>query len=80
MPVVDGLEATLKLRTAGYKRPIIALTAHAMKEERDRCFRVGCDEHLTKPVNRQLLVKTIRRLARGRIDGKSDEATLNLWR
>jgi CheY-like chemotaxis protein len=59
MPVVDGYNATQRLRRTGFDRPIIALTAHALKEERDRSLREGCNDHLTKPVNRRLLISTI---------------------
>jgi CheY-like chemotaxis protein len=59
MPVMDGYEATRTLRHEGFKAPIIALTAHAFEEERHRCIQAGCNEHLTKPVNRDLLVSTI---------------------
>ncbi|OFZ31304.1 MAG: hypothetical protein A2622_01570 [Bdellovibrionales bacterium RIFCSPHIGHO2_01_FULL_40_29] len=59
MPVCDGYEATKRLRSTGYKKPIVALTAHALRQERERSFAEGCNEHLTKPINRQLLVSTI---------------------
>lgn len=59
MPEMDGYEATQRLRQQGYTRPIIALTAHAMKEERQRSLRSGFDEHITKPVDRDLLVRTL---------------------
>ncbi|HEX4922911.1 MAG TPA: response regulator [Bdellovibrionales bacterium] len=61
MPELDGYEATAHLRWKKYAGPILALTAHALAEERDRCFRVGCNEHLTKPVDRHVLVDTISR-------------------
>jgi PAS domain S-box-containing protein len=59
MPFVDGYEATTQLRAAGYKTPIIALTAHALNEERDKCLRTGCNSHLTKPINRQQLIDSL---------------------
>lgn len=59
MPLMDGYEATSKLRNTGYKKPIIALTAHAFKEERDKCLRAGCNDHLTKPINRKILVENL---------------------
>jgi CheY-like chemotaxis protein len=62
MPEMDGYEATRALRKAGFKIPIIALTAHAMTEERDRSIAAGCDAHLTKPLNRSLLIETMVRL------------------
>lgn len=59
MPKMDGLEATKQLRSRGFKKPIIALTAHALMEEVDRSLAAGCDIHLTKPINRKLLLETI---------------------
>lgn len=59
MPILDGYEATRKLRAQGYLRPILALTAHALKEERERCLRSGCSDHLTKPVNRLELIEKV---------------------
>jgi PAS domain S-box-containing protein len=61
MPVMDGLEATKRLRAAGYTRPIIALTAHAMKEEVEKSFAAGCDGHLSKPVDIKELLATMQR-------------------
>jgi CheY-like chemotaxis protein len=61
MPICDGLEATRRLRKAGYSRPVIALTAHAMEEERKKSFIAGCTDHLTKPINRAVLIQTISR-------------------
>lgn len=59
MPICDGYEATRTLREKGYKKPIIALTAHALKEQREQSLKEGCNEHLVKPINRPLLISTV---------------------
>lgn len=61
MPVLDGHEATRKLRGLRFDRPIVALTAHAMKEERLRCFESGFTDYLTKPVQPKLLIEVLSR-------------------
>lgn len=61
MPRMDGHQAMRKLRSVGFSRPIIALTAHAMKEERDRCFESGCTDYLTKPISKTHLINVLSR-------------------
>ncbi|MFY9342075.1 MAG: ATP-binding protein [Planctomycetota bacterium] len=62
MPVLDGYAATTRLREAGFAQPIVALTAHAMAGDRERCLRAGCTEFATKPVNKQQLLGVLEAL------------------
>jgi PAS domain S-box-containing protein len=64
MPVMDGLSATRKLREKNYKKPVIALTAHAMQDDRKKCLEVGCTDYLTKPVIAEQLLEMICRHVR----------------
>jgi signal transduction histidine kinase len=59
MPGIDGYEAAHLLREKKYKRPIIALTAHAMKEELERCLNSGFSRYLSKPITLPGLVEGI---------------------
>lgn len=61
MPVMDGYTATGTLRESGWTRPIVALTAHALKEEVDRCLSAGCDAFLRKPIEKPAFFAEIRR-------------------
>jgi PAS domain S-box-containing protein len=63
MPKVDGLEATRTLRKLGYLGPIVALTAHAMRDDIERCRQAGCDRHLAKPFQRSELIEVVRQIA-----------------
>jgi len=71
LPVIDGWEATRRLKdapaTAGI--PVVALTAHALTDDREKATRAGCDAYETKPVELPRLLETIERLlqARGRL-------------
>lgn len=59
MPILDGFQATKQLREKGYQRPIIALTANALREDEEKCKAVGFTEFITKPVNIDKLIETL---------------------
>ena len=69
MPLLDGLDATRRIRRLEINRntrtPIIAMTAHAMKGDRQRCLDAGMDGYVSKPVRKPELLRTLHRLCMG---------------
>jgi len=63
MPEMDGHEATRAIRSAGYTLPIIAMTANAMKGDREKCIASGMDDYISKPVNPKILLEKISKWA-----------------
>ena len=61
MPEMDGIEAVSKLREKDLKTPIVALTAHTMKGDRERCLDAGFDDYLGKPIDREQLKQCLHR-------------------
>jgi CheY-like chemotaxis protein len=65
MPAMDGYDASALLRRLGHREPIIAVTAHAMEGDRQRCFDVGCSDYVAKPVDRVSLLHCVQGHLRG---------------
>lgn len=61
MPVLDGLQATAQIRQSQTTLPIIAMTAHAMPRDRQRCLDAGMNDFLTKPINPEELYRVLAR-------------------
>lgn len=66
MPELDGLEAARRIRVKerglGMHTPIVAMTAHAMASDKERCLNAGMDDYLAKPISQKSLVEVIDRV------------------
>lgn len=67
MPDLDGHEAVARLRAGGYDRPIAALTANAVRSEKEKSVRQGFDDYLTKPIDIPVLIAAIKRLSENQL-------------
>ncbi len=61
MPIMNGYDATVEMRKTGFVTPIIALTANAMREDKSKCIDIGCDEYISKPLNKTKLYEVLSR-------------------
>jgi len=59
MPLMDGLEATVLIKAFNKEIPIIAQTAYAMEADRDRTVKAGCDDYISKPIRRNVLIELL---------------------
>ncbi|MCE5314380.1 MAG: response regulator [Armatimonadota bacterium] len=75
MPELDGLETTARIRenekSTGEHIPIIAMTAHAMKDDRELCLRSGMDSYISKPVQISDLIAAVEKISTGRVQSQS---------
>ncbi len=82
MPVMDGLSATAAIRerekSRGGRLPIVALTANALKGDRERCLEAGMNDFLTKPIRKEALAEVLGQWMSNRLDAASDGVSVSV--
>ncbi len=69
MPEMDGLEATRTIREKGFSAiPIVAMTAHAMKGDREKCLQAGMNDYITKPIKREIVFEVLEKWVLERVN------------
>lgn len=64
LPIIDGYEATRRIRTTMTSTPILGLSAHAMSGDEEKAKEAGCNDYLTKPINTKLLIEKVKKYLR----------------
>ncbi len=72
MPIMNGYEASILIRQRGYRVPIVAVTANAVKGEREKCIETGMDDYLTKPFKSKDLIPYLQKHLRSGRAGEED--------
>ncbi len=67
MPVMNGYDATRRLREHGWEGPIVAVTAYSKAQDREKCVEAGCDDHLPKPITEMALRNVVERHLSGTV-------------
>ncbi|MGA2062039.1 MAG: PAS domain S-box protein [Thermoguttaceae bacterium] len=73
MPIMDGYEATRKIRSEGYDGQIIALTAHSMQGDREKCLEAGCGDFISKPIDPDRLIEIVAKSMNSKATEKRSE-------
>lgn len=76
MPIMDGYTAATVMRQAGLQQPIIAMTAHAMRGDEEKCRAAGCSGFMTKPIKIDLLLSTLNELLGGAANSFESETAV----
>jgi CheY-like chemotaxis protein len=72
MPIMDGYEATTTLRRDGYEGPIVALTAHAMSNDSEKCLAAGCSDYASKPIQRKVFFDLLKKYLKTKVPEESN--------